>query len=684
MSYSQTAYTQSQQVILRHVRRFLAGRDTAFTEAVCEAAILRALNENPSLVTADLLAGKAASLGALLTSAQAAGGEDKAFCVTGTISKSTAATGSVVVSGLPTDGQTVTIGDGTLTKVFEFDDGTAGTGTLTFTGVPADTGTVTLGDGTTSKVFEFDTGVLGVASTGGVVTIGAVPLDGNTVTLTTSTDAGATSTTFEFNTTLGVTGSNKAVLTGSTAAEAATELIAAINATGSYASNGSTGYTASSGGSGVVNIVRTATGAGSETISKTSGTLQVETATAVGTITGNGNATVITTAVGVTGTPVTTSVAVLNGDTASVWAGKVRTALGLDANITAVYTVGGSGVTISLTRITAAANDGTLNISLDNGTCTGITTAATSANSTAGVASSITVTTSFSGGVTQIAVGSAITGGRVGVGTAATPGGVALSTASVCTNLINAINAVSGPAFLFTATQGAGTTVTLTANTKGTAGNAFTMSEAATNFTVGAATFAGGQAAGSGTVTGSNIAVAIGASANATATSLHAAINSASMSITSTNSPAGTCALANTRLVGATGNVAITKTASNVTVSGMSGGISFAAVTILSDAVVGARKAYVTGFHAFVDTTSWNEATSVTIEDTDGNDFFVLAKAALVGNATIRAGSTNVTGASRYYLGTGGATGKGIKLTPSGNEQSGGDLTVTVFGVLKN
>jgi hypothetical protein len=62
-----------------------------------------------------------------------------------------------------------------------------------------------------------------------------------------------------------------------------------------------------------------------------------------------------------------------------------------------MFTVGGSTTAISLTRLATdtvddlsfyAANDATLNISLDNGTCTGITTAATSANTTAGVLTS--------------------------------------------------------------------------------------------------------------------------------------------------------------------------------------------------------------------------------------------------------------------------------------------------------
>lgn len=131
----------------------------------------------------------------------------------------------------------------------------------------------------------------------------------------------------------------------------------------------------------------------------TAGTAQVETATAVGTITGDGDAEVIVTASGMTGSPKTIDVAVLSGDTASDWAAKVRTALAADAAVSALFNVSGGGAAIVLTRkptnsysVKGAsvgvypANDATLNISLDNGTCTGITTAATSANTTSGVA----------------------------------------------------------------------------------------------------------------------------------------------------------------------------------------------------------------------------------------------------------------------------------------------------------
>lgn len=120
------------------------------------------------------------------------------------------------------------------------------------------------------------------------------------------------------------------------------------------------------------------------------GQSQVETATVVGTIDpgGAGNATVVVTGAGITGSPITRNVAVANNDTASQVAGKIRTDLNGVAAITALYTVGGTGATVTLTRTTPAANDGTLNISTANGTCTGLTSEASSANTTPGIASS--------------------------------------------------------------------------------------------------------------------------------------------------------------------------------------------------------------------------------------------------------------------------------------------------------
>ena len=113
---------------------------------------------------------------------------------------------------------------------------------------------------------------------------------------------------------------------------------------------------------------------------------QVETATVVGAITSSGNATVIVTSTGMAGSPKTISVPVLNGDTASVVAGKIRTALANDAVIIARFAVGGVSANIKLTRLSAVANDAALNISIDNGTCAGLIAATTSENTIAGVA----------------------------------------------------------------------------------------------------------------------------------------------------------------------------------------------------------------------------------------------------------------------------------------------------------
>lgn len=117
---------------------------------------------------------------------------------------------------------------------------------------------------------------------------------------------------------------------------------------------------------------------------------QVETATAVGTITKSGDASVVVTAAGMTGSPKAIAVAVLENDTASDWAAKVREALAADAAVSAKFAVSGATDKIILTAKTPAANDTSLNIALDNGAgdtgCTGITTAASSANTTAGVA----------------------------------------------------------------------------------------------------------------------------------------------------------------------------------------------------------------------------------------------------------------------------------------------------------
>lgn len=112
---------------------------------------------------------------------------------------------------------------------------------------------------------------------------------------------------------------------------------------------------------------------------------QVKTLTVLGTVTGSGNATVVVTAAAMPNSPKTISVAVTNGDSASTVAGKVRTALSIDADVKGFFSIGGSGADVVLTAKIARANDGTMNVSITNGTCTGLTPVTTATNTTAGV-----------------------------------------------------------------------------------------------------------------------------------------------------------------------------------------------------------------------------------------------------------------------------------------------------------
>lgn len=119
------------------------------------------------------------------------------------------------------------------------------------------------------------------------------------------------------------------------------------------------------------------------------GVQQVETATVVGTIgaSGAGDVAVVVTASGMSGSPITLTVAVANNDTASQVATKIRAALAANVTINAFFSsIGGTGAAIIATKAVAGANDVTLNISIANGTATGLTAAPTSVNTTPGAA----------------------------------------------------------------------------------------------------------------------------------------------------------------------------------------------------------------------------------------------------------------------------------------------------------
>jgi hypothetical protein len=100
-------------------------------------------------------------------------------------------------------------------------------------------------------------------------------------------------------------------------------------------------------------------------------------ATASGTVTTAGNAKVILTDSGLSGSPVTISVPVSAGDTAAAWATKVASALAANSTIAARYSVTASDTAISLVYL--VADDGSsANVGLFNDTSAGIVDAPTS------------------------------------------------------------------------------------------------------------------------------------------------------------------------------------------------------------------------------------------------------------------------------------------------------------------
>lgn len=101
---------------------------------------------------------------------------------------------------------------------------------------------------------------------------------------------------------------------------------------------------------------------------------------------GEGNATVVVTSNGMTGSPITLSVPVASSDTANIVAGKIKTALENNANISALFDASVSDANVVLTAKTPIANVSSMNIALSNGTCSGLTQVTSSTNTTAGVA----------------------------------------------------------------------------------------------------------------------------------------------------------------------------------------------------------------------------------------------------------------------------------------------------------
>lgn len=120
------------------------------------------------------------------------------------------------------------------------------------------------------------------------------------------------------------------------------------------------------------------------------GDKQVETATAAGTVTTAGRAKCEITATGMPGSPWHVPFDVELGDGANDIAAALRAALVADEIIPSHFDVSGENAEIVLTTKTPAANDDALNIAISDGegegASVGVTTAASSANTTPGVA----------------------------------------------------------------------------------------------------------------------------------------------------------------------------------------------------------------------------------------------------------------------------------------------------------
>ena len=346
------------------------------------------------------------------------------------------ATGSIVLTANPTDGSTVTINDGTTPKTFEFDKATAATGVLTYTGQPTDADNFILNDGVNPAVtFEYDTAAKAI----GTLILGGQPTDGDQFLI----GDGSANVTFEFDSNASVVETNvlRRVVIGATLSDTLTNLFNAVNNAPGF-------------------------------------------------------------------------------------------------NITALSISGGN----------------TVNLTNDN----------------YGVAGNVAITEPVN--VSTFLSDTGMAGGDdLSASGANVPIAIGATTAETVSNTIAAINA-QGVNLAISAVQGAGTTINLSNDAPGTAGNV-AITDSVTNMTVTG--MSGGTSAG---VTVGNVAVAIGASATITAQNLRAAINAQTFAVTASGT--GTTVSLTNDSIGTAGNVALTELdpGAAITLAGMAGGTASGAV----------------------------------------------------------------------------------------------------------
>lgn len=211
------------------------------------------------------------------------------------------------------------------------------------------------------------------------LTVFGLPVAGDSIFFT--SPAGVRST---FTFVAGVAGANQISIDTLTTPTLAASAIASLTVAGitETSSGAVVTITASTAGAGGNDWAVETVGAYAQRIAVLSG------GNTAGTIVNTGVIDVTVTSSLIAGSPFTMNVPVGSGDTLNVWADKVRQRLNDSIRIAPHYVVGGTGATITLTkRAPFLANDATLNVALANGSPSpSITAAPTSANTTAGVA----------------------------------------------------------------------------------------------------------------------------------------------------------------------------------------------------------------------------------------------------------------------------------------------------------
>jgi len=166
--------------------------------------------------------------------------------------------------------------------------------------------------------------------------------------------------------------------------------------------------------------------------------------TTAGVAGGGGTLNIIVTAAGMTNSPKTVPVTILAGDSTATQAARASNAVNADPDVGAFFSASHSAATLVLTARTAAANDATMNVASALVDTTGPVAVTTSANTTAGVATSVV------GGNAIVTVTGALINGGVPL-----PVNVTLATgdtrAIVATKFAAALNATPAISAFYTA-----------------------------------------------------------------------------------------------------------------------------------------------------------------------------------------------------------------------------------------